>query len=183
VLSNKSAVGARASAFLASGREVHVQRAVGMGFANTPEPTLHLGLGQETAVLRLEVRWPSGIVQTVQAPSAFTKLALVETGIQGEVAGDQVQLRAAGPAGHLVQLAYSTTTAEIPLPPLGVLALGPPMVLAGSLALDSSGTAALSVPFDAGPLSGVTVYVQALVHAPLSVFEGTLTNVVTLDFP
>jgi tetratricopeptide (TPR) repeat protein len=59
VQSNRDAVGARASV-LAGGRWQVVQRIGGGSFQSAADPRLHFGLGDATAIDRLEVRWPSG---------------------------------------------------------------------------------------------------------------------------
>ncbi len=59
VESNRDAVGARASV-LAGGRQRVVERIGGGSFQSAADPRLHFGLGDATAIDRLEVRWPSG---------------------------------------------------------------------------------------------------------------------------
>ena len=40
------------------------------GFKSSNEPIVHFGLGERTAIARLTVRWPSGVVQTMENPEA-----------------------------------------------------------------------------------------------------------------
>ena len=66
--SNRSAIGAEVSVFWA-GQEQLQQVSGGSGFCSQNERRLHFGLGKATAVDRVEIRWPSGIKQTLTNPS------------------------------------------------------------------------------------------------------------------
>jgi hypothetical protein len=65
--SNRDAVGAVVS--LHSGQEVMVRQvhAAG-GYLSQSSRTVHFGLGKRTRVDRVEVRWPAGGNQTIDAP-------------------------------------------------------------------------------------------------------------------
>ena len=66
--SNRSAIGADVRVFWA-GQEQLQQVSGGSGFCSQNERRLHFGLGKATAVDRVEIRWPSGIKQTLTNPS------------------------------------------------------------------------------------------------------------------
>ncbi|MEP0846379.1 MAG: VCBS repeat-containing protein [Phycisphaerae bacterium] len=88
VVSNRSAVGARAVAVTASGRKVFRALRAGNGFANTDSPVLHFGLGAETQVARIEIFWPSGMVQAIAEPAIDQVTEVYEAGIAGDLDGD-----------------------------------------------------------------------------------------------
>ncbi len=58
--SNRSAIGARARLFTAAGMQVQEVRGGGSYFSQN-DLRVHFGLGRETAVARLEIRWPNGL--------------------------------------------------------------------------------------------------------------------------
>ncbi len=75
--SNRDGIGARLVATTASGvRHNHVNTAVGYGGAS--DVRVHFGLGKDEAVTKLEVRWPSGIVQTLENVKADQVLEVKE---------------------------------------------------------------------------------------------------------
>ena len=169
VRSNRSAIGAAAVATTTAGKQVHRYLDAGRGFGNTNSPVLHFGLGADNALERYDVRWPSGIVQTVLAPPAFARLDLVETGLLlggDPVPGGTLVLRACGPAGHEVSVFLSFETAETQFPEFGGIALlAQPVFPFGSIDLDADGLGTLTfeIPDEPG-LVGLTVHLQALVH-------------------
>jgi len=65
VRSNRDAVGARV-ALVAGGRRRVAQRTGGGSYQSAGDPRLHFGLGDSARVERLEVRWPSGRVDSYQ---------------------------------------------------------------------------------------------------------------------
>jgi hypothetical protein len=48
------------------------------GYNSTNDPILHFGLGKRTAVDSIEVRWPSGAVQTVERPKIRQTVRIIE---------------------------------------------------------------------------------------------------------
>jgi len=65
--SNRSAIGAEV--LLTVNGAVHRQTVDGgMGFASQNDRRIHFGLGTERRVEHVEIRWPSGVVQVLQAP-------------------------------------------------------------------------------------------------------------------
>ena len=63
--SNRDGVGARVTVEAAGSRRVS-QRMGGGSFLSASDPRLHFGLGSATRIDRLEVRWPSGRVDSFQ---------------------------------------------------------------------------------------------------------------------
>ncbi len=61
--SNRSAVGARVGLVTAQGKQVQELQA-GSSYQSSHDPRLHFGLGTDTRVSELTVRWPSGARQT-----------------------------------------------------------------------------------------------------------------------
>ena len=75
--SNRDGIGARLVATTASGtRHNHANTAVGYGGAS--DVRVHFGLGKDEVVTKLEVRWPSGIVQTLENVKADQALEVKE---------------------------------------------------------------------------------------------------------
>jgi len=67
VRSNASAIGAEIRVFWDGRQQLQVVTA-GAGFSAQSQRRRHFGLGSATAVERAEIRWPSGIVQTLERP-------------------------------------------------------------------------------------------------------------------
>jgi enediyne biosynthesis protein E4 len=65
--SNRSAIGAEVRLFW-NGREQVQEVSGGSGFCAQNQRRLHFGLGKAGAVDRVQIRWPSGRVQTISAP-------------------------------------------------------------------------------------------------------------------
>jgi predicted Zn-dependent protease len=63
VRSNRDAVGSRVT-LLAGGRQRVAQRTGGGSYQSANDPRLHFGLGESEQIERLEIRWPSGLVQS-----------------------------------------------------------------------------------------------------------------------
>jgi hypothetical protein len=75
--SNRDGVGATIEVVTASGVQYnHVNTAVGYGSAS--DRRVHFGLGTETAVAELTVRWPSGKTQTLKQVAADQVLTVRE---------------------------------------------------------------------------------------------------------
>ena len=69
--SNRSAVGAQVRVYWA-GQEQVQEVSGGNGFCAQNQRPLHFGLGRGARVERVQIRWPSGKVQTIEAPAAGT---------------------------------------------------------------------------------------------------------------
>jgi hypothetical protein len=76
--SNRDAIGARVKLTTASGRVLHNHVAVSGGFLSSSDKRLHFGLGTEPLVQSLEIRWPSGRTQTLEAVKADRVLRVEE---------------------------------------------------------------------------------------------------------
>lgn len=68
VKSNRSAIGAQVTAFFGDGKQTQVVTG-GIGFCAQNERALHFGLGKIEGVTKIEIRWPSGVIQTVPGTS------------------------------------------------------------------------------------------------------------------
>jgi hypothetical protein len=66
--SNRSAIGAEVVVAFGGRRQRRVV-AGGMGFASQNDRRLHFGLGRQTRVEEVEIRWPSGVVQRLETPA------------------------------------------------------------------------------------------------------------------
>ena len=83
--SNRDAIGALVTATLGKRRLVREVRA-GSSYLGQNDVRVHLGLGAATIVDRLDVRWPSGRVETLKAIAAQQDVTLVEgAGIAGRL--------------------------------------------------------------------------------------------------
>ena len=65
--SNRSAIGAQVRVVWDGGAQVQ-EVSGGSGFSAQNQRRLHFGLGRADAVERVEIRWPSGKTQTIEAP-------------------------------------------------------------------------------------------------------------------
>jgi enediyne biosynthesis protein E4 len=63
--SNRDAIGAKVKVTTPSGRTLYNHVTVSVGFMSSSDRRVHFGLGRETRVASIEVRWPSGLVQTL----------------------------------------------------------------------------------------------------------------------
>lgn len=77
VQSNANGIGARVQITTPSGIQVR-DIVSGDGFRYMSSLTAHFGLGSNTEVNQVVVRWPSGIVDTVNTPAINTTLTVVE---------------------------------------------------------------------------------------------------------
>jgi hypothetical protein len=75
--SNRSAIGARVTV-TAGGRRRIGEVMGGGSFYSQNSLTLHFGLGEVTQVDSIEIRWPSGITQTIGRTSADQTLKITE---------------------------------------------------------------------------------------------------------
>ncbi len=74
--SNRDAIGAKIKLTTASGRVLYNHVSVSVGFMSSSDKRVHFGLGQETNVASIEIRWPSGIQQVLKdvAADQFLKI-------------------------------------------------------------------------------------------------------------
>ncbi|MBK9314485.1 MAG: CRTAC1 family protein [Acidobacteria bacterium] len=66
-MSNRSAIGAQVRVFW-NGRQQVQEVSGGSGFCAQNQRRIHFGLGKATAIDRVEIRWPSGKIETVRTP-------------------------------------------------------------------------------------------------------------------
>ncbi|PYV40068.1 MAG: hypothetical protein DMG06_21385 [Acidobacteria bacterium] len=64
--SNRDAIGAKIKVTTPSGRTLFNHVTTSVGFLSSSDRRVHFGLGQETSAASIELRWPSGIVQTLK---------------------------------------------------------------------------------------------------------------------
>ena len=64
--SARDAVGAQVKLTTASGRTLYNHVAVSVGFMSSSDRRVHFGLGAETGIASIEIRWPSGVRQTLR---------------------------------------------------------------------------------------------------------------------
>jgi len=69
VKSNRDGIGARVKITTATG-EQYATVTTGGSYQSSSDSRVHFGLGSETSVRKIEIRWPSGIVQTLSAVKA-----------------------------------------------------------------------------------------------------------------
>jgi hypothetical protein len=76
--SNRDGIGARVKVTTASGRVLHNHVSVSVGFMSSSDRRLHFGLGGDSAVQAIEIRWPSGKVQSLENVKADQFLKVEE---------------------------------------------------------------------------------------------------------
>jgi len=76
--SARDAIGARVKLITASGRTLYNHVAISVGFMSSSDKRVHFGLGQETKIASLEIRWPSGIRQELKDIAADQILKIDE---------------------------------------------------------------------------------------------------------
>ena len=76
--SNRDGMGARIKLISASGQEQFNHATTSVGYASSSERRIHFGLGSESRVRTLEVRWPSGTIQTLRDLAVDRVLTITE---------------------------------------------------------------------------------------------------------
>ncbi|MEO6324672.1 MAG: CRTAC1 family protein [Thermoanaerobaculia bacterium] len=77
---NSDGIGARVTATLPDGRVLVREASTGSGYLASGSPVVHLGLGSFTHLVKLVVRWPSGLVQDLGAVESVDRTATVQPG-------------------------------------------------------------------------------------------------------
>jgi hypothetical protein len=77
IQSNRNGIGARVEIYGAWGKQIRDVQS-GTGFQNMSTITAHFGIGQETEITQIIIKWPSGTVDTIQNPSSNQSLLVVE---------------------------------------------------------------------------------------------------------
>jgi enediyne biosynthesis protein E4 len=76
--SNRDGIGARIKVVTASGRTLHNHVTTSVGFMSSSDRRAHFGLGAESKIDHVEIRWPSGIVQRIEHPAVNQILKVEE---------------------------------------------------------------------------------------------------------
>jgi enediyne biosynthesis protein E4 len=76
--SARDAIGAKVKVTTASGRVLYSHVAISVGFMSSSDKRVHFGLGPETKARSIEIRWPSGIQQTLKDVAADQLLKIDE---------------------------------------------------------------------------------------------------------
>jgi len=76
--SNRDGIGARVKVVSASGEAQYYTIKTAVGYLSASDRRLHVGLGDATSARLVEIRWPSGIVQTLNDVAADQELVAVE---------------------------------------------------------------------------------------------------------
>ena len=76
--SARDAIGAKVKLTTASGRVLYNHVAISVGFMASSDKRVHFGLGPETKINFVEIRWPSGIQQTLKGLAADRFLTVDE---------------------------------------------------------------------------------------------------------
>jgi len=95
--SNKSAIGARVTVTTASSTQFNEVRGGG-SYLSQNDPRLHFGLGPDSKISQVEIRWPNGKIETLRdVPADF-----IYTIVEGQGITDKNALPAAAPSpsGH-----------------------------------------------------------------------------------
>ncbi len=76
--SNRDGIGAQIQVTTESGRTLHNHVTTSVGFMSSSDKRAHFGFGKERRVESVEIRWPSGAVQTIKNPPIDTVLKVEE---------------------------------------------------------------------------------------------------------
>ena len=76
--SNRDGIGAVMKLTTGSGRTLYNHVTTSGGFMSSSDKRVHFGLGSEKAIESLEIRWPSGVVQTLKKVKADQILTVTE---------------------------------------------------------------------------------------------------------
>ena len=75
--SNRSAIGAEVELFWNGNSQVQLVSA-GSGFSAQGQRPVHFGLGENPRMEKVEIKWPSGLIQTISSPEPNRKHAVTE---------------------------------------------------------------------------------------------------------
>jgi len=78
VRSNRDAIGAKIRILQESGARQHNHVTTSVGYASSSTKRVHFGLGTDTHVTRIEIRWPSGKLQALENVQARQLLRVTE---------------------------------------------------------------------------------------------------------
>jgi len=77
IQSNRNGIGARIELFGAWGKQIRDVQS-GTGFRNMSTITAHFGIGAETLITKVVIKWPSGIVDIIDNPNSNQSLLVIE---------------------------------------------------------------------------------------------------------
>lgn len=77
IQSNRNGIGARIEIYGAFGKQIREIKS-GNGFSHQSTLNAHFGIGTETAITQIIVKWPSGIVDTINNPTINNATLVVE---------------------------------------------------------------------------------------------------------
>lgn len=77
VASNRNGIGARVEIYGAWGKQIREIRS-GHGFSHQSTMNAHFGIGAETQVTQVIIRWPSGTIDVIDNPSSNQALTVIE---------------------------------------------------------------------------------------------------------
>jgi hypothetical protein len=75
--SNRDGIGARIKVVTKNGAQYN-HMTTSVGYASSSDGPVHFGLGAENRIERIEIRWPSGILQTLPGVAADQLLKVTE---------------------------------------------------------------------------------------------------------
>ncbi len=76
--SNRDGIGAEIQVTTGSGRTLYNHVTTSVGFMSSSDKRVHFGLGSETTIKTVEIRWPSGIRQTLEGVKVDSLLKVEE---------------------------------------------------------------------------------------------------------
>ncbi|WP_130734762.1 FG-GAP-like repeat-containing protein [Flavobacterium sp. J27] len=77
IVSNRNGIGARVEIYGNWGKQIREIRS-GHGFSHQSTMNAHFGIGSETTVDQVIIRWPSGIVDVIDTPNSDQALTVIE---------------------------------------------------------------------------------------------------------
>ena len=77
IQSNRNGIGARIEIYGAFGKQIREIKS-GNGFSHQSTLNAHFGIGTETAITQIIIRWPSGIIDTINNPTINNATLVVE---------------------------------------------------------------------------------------------------------
>ncbi|MGO8759266.1 MAG: CRTAC1 family protein [Terracidiphilus sp.] len=83
--SNRDGIGASIEVVTASGRKIYNHATTSVGFMSSSDRRVHFGLGRETKIDHVEIRWPSAIVQRIDRPAVDQIVKVEESSVPAAV--------------------------------------------------------------------------------------------------
>jgi hypothetical protein len=79
--SNRNGIGATIKVATGSGRALFNHVTTSVGFMSSSDRRAHFGIGAETKIDHVEIRWPSGILQRIEHPAVDQILKVEEPAV------------------------------------------------------------------------------------------------------